>query len=148
MCEEEEMMGCRMAVMLGFAMAIALPGAAQKQLAGDWQGTVSAGSGDEHIVWHVALAADGAVTSTFDNTDEGISGIKVKTLELKDNELSLTVDDEVEANGSPLTIRGTFAGTLSADGNVISGTWTQTEPEQPAAEVKLKRVDNSAAAKP
>jgi hypothetical protein len=137
----------RMAVMLGLAMALALPGAAQEQLVGEWQGLLNTVSGDAHILWHVTVAADGTVTSTFDNPDEGISGIKVKSLELKGNALTVTVDDEVEANGSPVTIRGTLAGTLSEDGNEISATWTQTEPEQPPVELKLKRVEPSPAAK-
>lgn len=138
----------RMAVMLGLAMAFALPGAAQKQLVGEWQGMLNTGSGEAHILWHVTAAADGTVTSTFDNPDEGVSGIKVKSLELKGNVLTVTVDDEVEANGSPVTIKGTLAGTLSEDGNEITATWTQTEPEQqPAVDLKLKRVEPSPAAK-
>ncbi|HTX76729.1 MAG TPA: hypothetical protein VMD29_11035 [Terracidiphilus sp.] len=138
----------RIAAMLGVAMALAIPAVGQKQLAGEWEGTLSTPSGDAHLLWHVTAAADGSLTSTFDNPGEGVSGIKVKTLELKDNALTITIDDEVDANGSPITIRGTLAGTLSADGNEISGTWTQTEPdEEPAMDVTLKRVDRAPAAK-
>lgn len=139
----------RMAGLLGLAMLIAVPGIAQKQLAGEWTGTLSTDNGDLQILWHAAVAGDGTLTSTFDNPGEGISGIKVKTLELKDKALTITVDDQVEVNGSPVALRGTFAGKLSADGNEISGQWTQTEPtEQPPMELKLKRADNGAAAKP
>lgn len=139
----------RMVLMLSLGIALALPGVAQKQLAGKWQGTLNVGSGDVQILWHVTAAADGALTSTFDNPSEGVTGIKVKSLELKDNALTITIDDQVEANGSTITIQGTYAGTLSADGNQISGTWTQTEPEaEPAMELILKRVDSAPAPKP
>lgn len=143
------MVRMRIAVILGLAMAFALPGAAQKQLAGEWQGTLSGPSGDVNLVWHVTAAADGTLTSTFDNPTEGVNGIKVKTLELKDNALTLEINDEVEANGSTITIRGTLTGTLSADGNEISATWKQMEPEEdPPMDVKLKRVDSSGTTKP
>ena len=143
------MLRFRMALMLGLATAVAMPVAAQKQLAGEWMGTLSADAGDVQILWHVKAAEDGTLTSTFDNASEGVTGIKVKTLELKDNALTITVDDQVEVNGSPVNIQGTFAGTLSADGNEISGKWTQTEPnEQPPMDLKLKRAENGPSAKP
>src|SRR5579863_10011404 len=66
----EGMTRFRMALMLGLAMALAMPGMAQKQLAGEWQGTVTTDSGDLQILWHVTAAADGTLTSTFDNSSE------------------------------------------------------------------------------
>lgn len=138
----------RMASMLGLALAIALPCAAQKQLAGEWEGTMSTGDGEVQILWHVTEAGDGTLTSTFDNTSEGLSGIKMKSLELKDNTLTVTVDDQVEINGSPATIRGAYTGTVSADGNEITGTWVQEEPQPaPALELKFRRVSAGPAAK-
>jgi len=128
-------------VALGLAFApLARP---QKQLAGEWVGTLNTPNGVSHVAWHVTAAQDGTVISSFDNQDEGISGIKVKTLELKDSAINATVDDVVQANGSPITIRGTLSGTLSKDGNTVTGTWTQTEPEQGPIDLVLKREGTS-----
>jgi hypothetical protein len=114
---------------------------AQASLAGDWEGILNAGGTEVHVAWHVTAAADGTTTSTIENRDEGVSGIKVKQAELKDSKITFTVDDQVEVNGQTLNVKGTFEGTVSADGNEITGTWTQTEPqEQPQAEIHFKRV--------
>lgn len=137
----------KMAAMLGLGLACALPAAAQKQLAGEWQGTLALDSGEAQILWHATATADGGIQSTFDNPSEGITGIKVKSLELKGAAITITVDDVVQVNGSPMTLRGTFAGTLSDDGNTITGTWTQTDPESPPLDLKLKRVDSGGTAK-
>lgn len=118
---------------------------AQASLAGDWEGTLDANGTQVHLVWHVTAAADGTLSSTFDNKDEGVSGIKVKTMEYKDSKLTLTVDDQIDVNGSAVNVRGSFVGTVSADGNEITGTWTQTEPEQGPADIHLKRVAPAAA---
>lgn len=112
----------------------------QASLVGDWEGTLNAGGNEAHLVWHVTAGADGAVTSTFDNKDEGVSGIKVKEMALNGSKLTLSVDDQMEVNGETVNIRGTFEGTVSADGNEVTGTWTQTDPqEQPPVEIHLKR---------
>ena len=122
---------------------------AQAALAGDWEGTLSVGGNEAHIVWHVMVAADGTVTSTFDNKDEGVLGIKVKEMSLKDSKLTLTVDDQVEVNGSAVNIRGAFEGAVSADGNAVTGTWTQSDPEpEPPMELQLKRTGAPAAPVP
>ena len=118
---------------------------AQASLAGDWEGILNADGHEVHVAWHVTAAADGTVTSTIENHDEGVSGIKVKQAELKDSKITFTVDDQIEVNGETLNVRGTFEGTVSADGNEITGTWTQTEPqEQPQAEIHFKRVTPAA----
>lgn len=114
--------------------------AAQTNLAGNWEGTLDTGGGTFHIVWHAVAAPDGTLTSTFDNIDQNILGIKVKNLALKGSDLTMSVDDTVSINGQDVPIRGDFAGKLSSDGNEVDGTWTQTEPEQPAAPIKLKRA--------
>jgi hypothetical protein len=86
------------------------------------------------------------VTSTIENHDEGVSGIKVKQMELKESKITFTVDDQVEVNGQTLNVKGTFEGTLSADGNEITGSWIQTEPEeQPEPQIHFKRVSPAAA---
>jgi hypothetical protein len=119
---------------------------AQASLAGEWEGVLEVGGQEVHLAWHVAAAADGTVTTTFDNKDEGVMGIKAKITEFKDSKITVAVDDQVDVNGQTLNIRGTLVGTVSADGNEVSGTWTQTDPqEQPPAELKLKRATAPAA---
>ena len=118
---------------------------AQASLAGDWEGILNASGTEVHVAWHVTAAADGTVTSTIENHDEGVSGIKVKQMELKDSKITFTVDDQIEVNGQTLNVKGTFEGTVSADGNEITGTWMQTEPEeQPEAEIHFKRASPAA----
>jgi hypothetical protein len=56
------------------------------------------------------------------------------------------VDDVIHPNGQDVPVVGTFAGTLSADGNEVTGTWTQTEPPQPPADVTFKREQSAPAA--
>jgi len=112
---------------------------AQANLAGNWEGDLNAGGTTFHIVWHAVAAADGTLTSTFDNVDQNIYGIKVKTTTLKGSDLTMSVDDTVNINGQDVSIRGDLAGTISADGNKLTGTWTQTEPAEPPLPIELKR---------
>ena len=119
--------------------------AAQANLAGTWEGTLDAGGGTFHIVWHAVAAPDGTLTSTFDNIDQNIYGIKVKNLSLKGSDLTMSVDDTVSINGQDVSIRGDFAGKFSSDNNTITGTWTQTDPAQPPAPIELKRAAPPAA---
>lgn len=119
---------------------------AQASLAGEWEGVLEVGGQEVHLAWHVTAAADGTITTTFDNKDEGVTGIKAKVTEFKDSKITVAVDDQVDVNGQTLQIRGTLVGTVSADGNEVSGTWTQTDPqEQPPADLKLKRTGAQAA---
>ena len=119
---------------------------AQASLAGDWEGILNASGTEVHVAWHVTAAADGTVTSTIENHDEGVSGIKVKQMELKDSKITFTVDDQIEVNGQILNVKGTFEGTVSPDGNEITGTWMQSEPEeQPEAQIHFTRASPAAA---
>lgn len=122
---------------------------AQAELVGEWSGTISINGQSEHILWHVVKAADGSVSSTYDNVDEGVTGIKVKTLTVKDSAVTAAVDDVIHANGQDLQLVGTFEGTISKDGNEVTGKWTQTEPEpHDPAEISFKRDHPAPAAAP
>lgn len=112
---------------------------AQKNLVGDWHGTLEANGNTMHVLWHVVAASDGTVTSTFDNVDEDIMGIKVKTITVEGSKITLAVDDQVEANGSTVNIKGSFSGTVSENGKEVSGTWTQDEPQQGPIDVHFVR---------
>jgi hypothetical protein len=132
------------------ALLVVLSGSlcrAQAALAGEWEGTISTPGGDMHLAWHVTAAADGTITSTFDNKDQGVMGIKSKVTEFKDSKLLVTVEDQIEVNGSAVNLRGTVEGTVSADGTELTGNWTQTDPEaQGPMELHLKRAGGQAAA--
>lgn len=135
----------------GFLVTLALAslGSAQSQLVGDWSGSLDIGGQTAHILWHVVKAADGTITSTYDNVDEGITGIKVKTLTVTGAKVTAVVDAEMQVNGQDLTIAGSFEGTVSSDGNQVAGTWTQSQPQQaPPADITFKRDQAAPAAAP
>ena len=121
---------------------------AQSQLAGDWQGTLSAGGNQFRIAWHVTAAKDGTLTATIDNLDQGIYGVPMKSMTLKGSTVTQTMDTTIQINGESHDVRGSFEGTIDKDVSEIKGTWTQNEPEQAPAEVDLKHVPAQAATKP
>lgn len=91
---------------------------AQAQIAGDWQGTLSAGGAQLHLVFHIAAAQDGSLTATLDSLDQGALGIPITTVTLKESKLNLTSD----------AVHGTYEGTVNKDASEIDGTWSQGQP--------------------
>ena len=96
-----------------FATAAALAHA--QDIAGDWQGTLSAGGAELRLVLHITKAPDGGLKATLDSVDQGANGIPVNSVTLKDSKLNLDV----------AAVHGTYEGKVAADGTTISGTWTQ-----------------------
>ena len=119
---------------------------AQSQIAGDWQGKLNAGGAEFRVAWHVTLAKDGSLTSTLDNIDQGIFAIPVKSTILNGSHVTLTVDADITNNGESIHVRGAFDGAIDKDATELKGTWTQSEPEQPPAELNLKHLPAQAAA--
>jgi hypothetical protein len=124
-----------------FVVALALSPAcfAQANIAGEWQGTLDANGTPFRIAWHVVGAPDGSFTSTIDNIDQSIYGIKVKSTTVKDSDLNLAIDDVIQVNGQGVNVSGTLVGTLNKDATELTATWTQTEPAQPPAPLTMKR---------
>lgn len=122
----------------------------QANIAGEWQGTLDANGTPFRIVWHVVAAPDGSFTSTIDNIDQSIYGIKVKSTTVKDSDLTLAVDDVIQVNGQEINVVGTLVGTLNKDATELTATWTQAEPAQPPAPLNMKRqpAQPAAAAQP
>jgi uncharacterized protein len=87
-----------------------------QDIAGDWQGTISAGGQDLRLVLHVTKAPDNSLKATLDSIDQpGANGIPVSSISLKDSQLDLGVE----------MVHGTYEGKVARDGNTITGTWTQ-----------------------
>ena len=86
-----------------------------QDIAGDWQGTLSAGGMELRLVLHLTKATDGSLKATLDSIDQGANGIPVSSITLKDSKLHLGVD----------AVHGTYDGTVAADAKTISGTWSQ-----------------------
>jgi uncharacterized protein (TIGR03435 family) len=88
--------------------------AKQDGLAGTWQGTLHPGH-DLRIVLKITKAADGSYKSNFYSIDQGGAMISVDTTTLQGSAVKLSAG----------SIGGKYEGTLSQDGNTITGTWSQ-----------------------
>jgi fermentation-respiration switch protein FrsA (DUF1100 family) len=89
-----------------------------QDVTGDWEGTLHAGVADLHLVLHITKTDAGGMKATLDSVDQGAYGIAASSIALKDSRLSLGID----------AVHGTYEGKVSADGNTIGGTWTQSQP--------------------
>ena len=130
----------KFAPFLFLLFAYATMSKAQADLAADWQGTVEAGGSTFRVAWHAKAASDGTLTSTLDNIDENVFGIKVKSTTLSGSNLTMTVDDMIQVNGQEVNLRGSVEGTLNSDRTELTGTWTQAEPEQAPVPLHLTRA--------
>jgi len=91
-----------------------LPARAQT-VAGDWLGTLRVGADSLRIAIHISAVADGQFKGTLDSLDQSARGIPMAAITVSDRQLTFTVP----------AVAGSFAGTLSDDGNTIDGSWTQ-----------------------
>lgn len=119
---------------------------AQKQLVGEWQGTLTVQGTVVHLAWHVTTAPDGMIVSTFDNQDEGVTGIKVKSMELKGTDLTLSVDDTIQTGGQEIHVVGALTGKVNPDATEFTGAWQQLMPQAMAGEIEMKRTTAQAGA--
>jgi uncharacterized protein len=129
-----------LACLVMVAAAVAPPARGQAQITGDWQGVLSDGGNDLHVLLHIVAAPDGTLSATADTPDNGQMGTKANGVTFKDSKLSMPFD----------AYNGVYQGTLSADGNTISGTWTSDHavplnftrvPAQPAAVPAASGID-------
>ena len=107
------LMGLLLVTMPAPAMTQPIPG-----LDGDWDGTLAAGVGVKlrlslHIESH-----DGATSAALTSLDQANSRILVVAITHEGDAVTLNI---------PM-VHGGFKGTLSGDGNALSGTWTQGVP--------------------
>ena len=99
-------------------MAAGLPLAGQDagdaKWVGTWMGDLKAGAVTLRIVFNIS-STNGALSATMDSPDQGAKGIPVSKVSADSSSITL----EVKAAS------GSYAGTLSADGTSIDGTWSQ-----------------------
>ena len=87
-----------------------------ERLVGSWRGGLEVGGGASlTIVFNISQDADGAFTGTMDSPDQGAIGIPLTSVTIEGS--SVTVSIQV--------IQGTYTGTLSDEGDQLSGTWSQ-----------------------
>ena len=87
-----------------------------QDIAGDWQGTLSAGGQELRLVLHITKAPDNSLKATLDSIDQpGANGIPVSSITLKDSKLDLGVE----------MVHGSYEGKVSPDAKTITGTWSQ-----------------------
>ena len=112
---------------------------AQVPLVGDWRGTESIDGQNMLIVRHVTRASDGRITSAWDNVDQGVYGMKAKSITLNGDDLTIVVDDIVLVNGHNTRVVALYRGKVKGFSEV-TGTIKQTQPEeQPATELNFTR---------
>lgn len=95
---------------------MALPGGVlfAQDLTGAWQGTLQAGK-DLRIVFKISKADAGALQAVMYSIDQGAQGLPISAVSLQGSAVKMAVPG----------IGGTYEGRLNADGNSITGTWTQ-----------------------
>lgn len=88
-----------------------------QEVAGDWQGTLSASGVELHLVLHLTKEGSG-YKGTIDSIDQSANGIPIESVSYANSKLTLKLP----------VIHGSYEGTVSSSGDRISGTWTQGQP--------------------
>ncbi len=109
-----------------FALS-ALPGSALlgQNIAGTWQGALKAngpnGPVDLRVVIKISRADDESLKATFYSIDQNPTPINANSCTLKGSSLKISISQ----------MNGTYEGTVSSNGNSISGNWSQGGPTTP-----------------
>ncbi len=88
-----------------------------QDIAGNWQGTLHADKG-LRVVLKISKSDKSGWNAMMYSIDQGPDGMAVTSITLQGSMLKFSIDP----------IHGSYHGKLSADGNSISGTWTQGPP--------------------
>ncbi len=99
-----------------FAIIAPRIGSAQQKpnLVGNYLGSL----GPLHLKLHLKANADGTLQGAMDSPDQGAVGLACADFHYNGKSLSFTV---------PI-VHGTWSGTVSSDGKLLSGTWNQGSP--------------------
>jgi uncharacterized protein (TIGR03435 family) len=88
-------------------------------IVGDWQGTLEFSQKAKfRLVLRVARADNGTLTALNYSIDQGPEPMHTTSVTLQGNTFRFTIP----------TLHGAYEGQLSADGNALIGTWSQTAP--------------------
>src|SRR5262245_30682143 len=90
-------------------------GANAQTVEGDWQGTIKANYMELRLRLHVTKDEKGTLKATFDSIDQGVRGLPVSAISLKDS----TLNFELEVASA------SYEGKINADHTRISGVFTQ-----------------------
>jgi len=112
-----------------------VPGAKASRIDGIWLGALQAGSASLRIQLHIKSDNTGQEFCSLDSLDQHAMGLECAKAVFSGDDFSFDVPP----------VQGHFAGRLSADGNTLSGTWSQNGNSLPLA---LTRQANEIAAKP
>lgn len=117
-------------LMLCFVVCMALLGSKlhAQDITGNWQGTLKAQK-DLRIILVITRNHD-ALVGTMYSIDQGAQPIKASSLSLDGVNFKCSVD----------LIGGTYEGRLSADGNTITGSWTQGASPVPLTLVRATKT--------
>lgn len=96
---------------------------------GDWEGVLAVEqAGVEYrLVFHIDGAEDGSLSATLDSPDQGAFGIPCQAPEVTGKEVTVPV----------AAVAGQYRATVSDDGSMMSGTWSQSGMDFP---LNLERV--------
>jgi uncharacterized protein (TIGR03435 family) len=101
---------------------------ARGDIGGSWQGTLNIGPKSLRIVLQIARADKGWSAKMY-SIDQGAQPINASSVSLDGSAFKCAVD----------MVGGSYQGTLSSDGNVITGAWTQANGPQPLDLVRTTR---------
>ncbi len=97
---------------------------------GIWEGRLQVPGTELSIVFRIQATSEGSFTATIDSPDQGITGIPVDEITLKDDTLRLEVR----------SIGGIFEGEVSKDFSGIKGEWRQSGASFP---LSLQRIEKA-----
>jgi pimeloyl-ACP methyl ester carboxylesterase len=97
---------------------------------GIWEGNLKVFGTELRIVCKIYKNSDGTLTATLDSPDQGVTGIPVEKVMVKDNTLYLEIN----------SVGGIFEGKISNDFLTIEGQWRQSVQSLP---LTVKRVNTA-----
>lgn len=111
-----------------------VPAAKPSRVDGIWLGTLQSGSSSLRVQLHVKSDSTGQEFCTLDSLDQHVMGLDCAKVALSSDDFSLDVPG----------VGGHYEGKLSADGNTLTGTWSQNKAPlsltltRQAAEIAVK----------
>jgi len=102
----------------------------QKEIEGIWEGKLQVPGSSLRILFKITMTPEGNLTATMDSPDQGVTGIPVDEIILKDSNLSI----EIKA------IAGIYEGIISQDYSEIEGDWKQAGASFPLLLQKVEKT--------